>query len=84
MASLPGITAKGTFHAQAGVCRGYAHVLRTWLVPVLPARFVSVYVPRVAPQDFHAVAQVWLEGAWHIIDATGMAELNEVVRMRRF
>ena len=54
----------------------------------IPARFVSCYAPRVTPQDFHAVAEVFLSdptaeggGAWHLIDATGMANPDEIVKI---
>jgi transglutaminase-like putative cysteine protease len=35
--------------------------------------------PDVDPPDFHAVAEIWLEGAWHLVDATGMARASEMV-----
>ena len=47
----------------------------------IPARFVSVYAPFVTPQDFHAVAEVFLDGTWHLVDATGMAAANQIVRI---
>ncbi len=47
----------------------------------IPARFVSAYAPNVKPQDFHAVAEVYLDGAWHLVDPTGMARADEVVRI---
>jgi len=62
-----------TFAGRQGVCRDYAHLLCTMVrAAQIPARAVSAYGPDVAPQDFHAVAEVWLEGAWHLVDATGM------------
>lgn len=73
-ASHGGTTALDTFHARAGVCRDYAHLLIAVVRGLgIPARMASAYAPGVTPQDFHAVAQVWLAGAWHIVDATGMA-----------
>ncbi|MEL6737503.1 MAG: transglutaminase domain-containing protein, partial [Pseudomonadota bacterium] len=49
----------------------------------IPARYVACYAPGVTPQDFHAVAQVFLadpasvyHGHWHLVDATGMADLE--------
>lgn len=81
-ASPLGATATDSFHAQAGVCRDYAHVLITFARAAgLPARFVSVYAPSVTPQDFHAVVEVWLDGAWHILDPTGMANPSEMIRI---
>ena len=43
----------------------------------IPARMTSVYAPSVEPHDFHAVAEVWLDGAWHLVDA-GMAKPGEI------
>src|SRR3546814_5329824 len=43
----------------------------------IPARMASVYALRVAPQDFHAVAEVYLDGDWHMVDATGMTRPAE-------
>ncbi|MEM7644642.1 MAG: transglutaminase domain-containing protein, partial [Pseudomonadota bacterium] len=55
-------------------CRDYAHVMITLArAGGVPARMASVYAPDVDPPDFHAVAEVWLDGAWHLVDATGMA-----------
>ncbi len=68
-------TAIETFVARQGVCRDFAHVLITLARAAgIPARFASVYALGVKPQDFHAVTEVFLSGAWHLIDATGMAE----------
>ena len=47
----------------------------------IPARIVSAYAPDVTPPDFHAIVEVWLEDAWHLVDATGMAKAEEVVRI---
>lgn len=73
-ASDASTTAVDSFVLRQGVCRDYAHVLITLArASAIPARFASVYAPGVEPQDFHAVAEVFLDGAWHAIDATGMA-----------
>lgn len=81
--SGPQTTAVDTFHARAGVCRDFAHMLVTLArASSIPARYVSCYAPGVTPQDFHAVAQVYLAnpqgtgGDWHLVDATGMADLE--------
>ena len=84
-------TALDTFVERRGVCRDYAHVLITFARAAgIPARFASIYAPRVFPQDFHAVAEVFLAdpthgdedaGAWHMIDATGMAEPAEIAKI---
>jgi len=62
-----------TFAGRQGVCRDYAHLFCTMVrAAEIPARCVAVYGPDVTPQDFHAVGQVWLDGAWHLVDPTGM------------
>lgn len=76
---VPGVstsetTALDTFVRRQGICRDYAHVLITLVRAAgIPARMASVYALGVEPQDFHAVAEVFLGGEWHLIDATGMA-----------
>lgn len=62
-----------TFASRQGVCRDYAHLMCAMArAAQIPARAVAAYGPDVFPQDFHAVAQVWLDGAWHLVDPTGM------------
>ena len=81
-ASDPSTTASTSFERRRGVCRDYAHVLIAMLRAVaIPARFVSAYAPDVTPQDFHAVAEAYLGGAWHLIDPTGMAKASEIARI---
>ena len=36
---------------------------------------------RAAPPDFHAVAELWLDGAWRLVDATGMATADTIARV---
>ena len=75
-------TALETFVQRQGVCRDYAHVLIALArASTIPARFASVYAPGVAPPDFHAVAEVYLDGTWHLVDATGMAEADTIARI---
>lgn len=77
---VPGVsnsetTAIDTFVRREGICRDYAHVLITLVrASGIPARIASVYALGVNPPDFHAVAEVFLGGEWHLVDATGMAE----------
>lgn len=67
-------SAVDTFHSGQGICRDYAHLTVTLVRACgIPARIASVYALGVEPQDFHAVAEVFLGGEWHLIDATGMA-----------
>ena len=66
----------------SGVCRDFAHVVVALLRALgTPARLVSVYAPGLQPMDFHAVAEVWVEGAWHVVDATGLAPRETMVRI---
>ncbi len=75
-------TALDTFVQRQGVCRDYAHVMIALArASAIPARFASVYAPYVTPQDFHAVAEVYLDGTWHLVDATGMAAANQIARI---
>ncbi len=75
-------TALDTFAARQGICRDFAHVLIAFCrASGIPARFVSVYAPDVLPPDFHAVAEVFLDGRWHLVDPTGMARAEDIVRI---
>ncbi|MGR3804494.1 transglutaminase-like domain-containing protein [Marinibacterium profundimaris] len=66
-----------TFAGRQGVCRDYAHLACSMIrAAQIPARMVAVYSPQVTPPDFHAVAQVWLDEAWHLVDATGMCSAD--------
>ncbi len=73
-------TAADTFVQRQGVCRDFAHVLICFARAAgIPARYASVYSPDAVPQDFHAVAEVYLDGDWHIVDPTGMAKPESTV-----
>lgn len=79
-ASQSATTATQSFQARAGVCRDFAHVLIAMARAVgIPARIVSAYAPRVTPQDFHALAEVYLDGTWHMVDPTGMSRASDTV-----
>lgn len=81
-ASNASTTATNSLNVRAGVCRDYAHVLIAMSRSVgIPARIVSAYAPNVIPQDFHAVAEVFLGGEWHLVDPTGMSKASEIVRI---
>ena len=81
-ASHSGTTATDSFFSLAGVCRDYAHMMIALArAGGVPARFVSAYAPGVMPPDFHAVAEVFLDGAWHIVDPTGMSSGKDVARI---
>lgn len=77
-ASDANTTAADSFIARQGVCRDYAHLMIALARAAdIPARIASVYAPKAEPPDFHAVAEVFLSGAWHIVDATGMASAGD-------
>ena len=88
-ASSPDTGAFESFVSRQGVCRDYAHMLVTLArASTIPARYVSCFAPGVTPQDFHAVAEVFLAdpevedgGTWQIVDATGMAQAAETVKI---
>jgi transglutaminase-like putative cysteine protease len=72
-------TAADTFHDRKGICRDYAHLMITLARAAdIPARIASVYGIGVKPQDFHAVAEVYLGGAWHLVDPTGMGTPDDM------
>ncbi|MEM1078401.1 MAG: transglutaminase family protein [Pseudomonadota bacterium] len=73
-------TVMETFVDRQGVCRDYAHmVCALCRAANIPARYASVYGLGVVPEDFHAVAQVWLDGAWRLVDATRMCAPDQMV-----
>ena len=75
-------TAQDTFVRREGVCRDYAHLMAAFArAALIPARLVSAYAPLVTPPDFHAVVEVWLDGGWHLVDATGMADPAHIARI---
>lgn len=77
-----GATALHTFAERRGVCRDYAHLLVALArAAEIPARCVSAYAPGVDPPDFHAVAELWLQGAWRLVDPTGMASPADLARV---
>lgn len=77
-------TATDTYVGRAGVCRDYAHLMIALARSAgVPARFVSSYAWQLDPPDFHAVAEVWLGGRWHLIDATGLAPEASLIAIAR-
>lgn len=74
--------AAGTYQSGKGVCRDFAHLMVTMTrASAIPARFCAVYGLGVEPQDFHAVAEVFLDNTWYVVDATGMAEGNGIAKI---
>jgi transglutaminase-like putative cysteine protease len=75
-------TARDTFVDRAGVCRDFAHLAITLCRAAdIPARAVSAYAWRLEPADLHAVAEVYLGGCWRLIDPTGKAPIDGLVRV---
>jgi transglutaminase-like putative cysteine protease len=81
-ASRPVDSAVDTLLTGRGVCRDYAHLVVTLLRGLdVPARVASAYAPGLWPMDFHAVAEVAVEGRWRVYDATGLAPRPSLVRI---
>lgn len=71
-----------TLLARRGVCRDYAHLVIALLrARDVPARLASVYAPGLSPMDFHAVVEAWVDGTWHLVDATGLAPRASMLRI---
>lgn len=71
-----------TLLAGVGVCRDYAHLVVALLRAVkVPARLTSVYAPGLSPMDFHAVAEALIDDTWYVLDATGLAPRQSLVRI---
>ncbi|WP_458109195.1 transglutaminase family protein [Arthrobacter sp. R3-55] len=67
---------------RKGVCRDFAHLAIALLrAKDIPARLAAVYAPGLSPMDFHAVAEAWIDGAWYIIDPTGLAPRESMLRI---
>jgi transglutaminase-like putative cysteine protease len=65
-----------------GVCRDYAHLVLSLLrARDVPARLAAVYAPGLDPMDFHAVVEAWVDGAWRLVDATGLAPRESMLRI---
>jgi len=80
--SLPTDGAVRTLLSRQGVCRDYAHLVVALLRALdVPARLVAVYAPGLDPMDFHAVAEAWVDGAWHVVDATTLAPRGTLLRI---
>jgi transglutaminase-like putative cysteine protease len=75
-------TAVDAFVSRRGVCRDFAHLMASFARAAgVPARLVSAYAFKLDPPDFHAVVEVWLDGAWHLIDATCLAPVEGLARI---
>lgn len=68
--------------SRQGVCRDLAQLVITFCrARGVPARLVSVYAPGLSPMDFHAVAEVAVDGHWEVVDATRLAPRASFVRI---
>jgi transglutaminase-like putative cysteine protease len=80
--SLPTDGATRTLLSRQGVCRDFAHVTIALLRALdVPARMVAVYAPGLSPMDFHAVTEAYVDGAWWVVDATGLAPRQTLLRI---
>jgi transglutaminase-like putative cysteine protease len=73
--SFPDWSAADTILRRQGVCRDMAHVVVALCRAFnMPARYAVAYLPDIEvpedglPMDFHAYAEVWLEGGWQVFD----------------
>lgn len=75
-------TAARTFIDRAGVCRDFTHLgITLCRASGIPARAVSAYAHELQPPDFHAVFEVYLDHGWWLIDPTGLAPIEGLVRI---
>ncbi len=75
-------TADETLLAREGVCRDMAHLGVSFLRALeIPARVVAAYAPFLEPPDFHALLEAHDGVAWRIVDVTGLAPVETLVRI---
>lgn len=80
--SLPTDGAVRTLLARQGVCRDFAHLSIALLRSLnVPARLAAVYAPGLSPMEFHAVCEAAVEGQWWVVDPTGLAPRQSLVRI---
>jgi transglutaminase-like putative cysteine protease len=75
-----------TVTERAGVCRDFAHLaIALCRAMGIPARYVSAYAWRLAPPDFHAIIEAYLQGSagmgWYLFDPTRMSSADSLVRI---
>jgi transglutaminase-like putative cysteine protease len=81
-ASHSATTAIDTLVDRAGVCRDFTHlVIGLCRAADIPARAVSAYAWKLEPPDLHAIAEVYLGDRWRLVDATGLAPIEGLVRV---
>ena len=75
-------TAVDTLLKGVGVCRDFAHLtIALCRALAIPARLVAAYAPGLSPMDFHAVAEVAVDGRWQVLDATRLAPRHTLTRI---
>ncbi len=75
-------TAARTFIDRAGVCRDFTHLgITLCRASGIPARAVSAYAYQLTPPDFHAIFEIWLSNGWWLVDPTGLAPIEGLVRI---
>ena len=74
--------ASDTLLSGQGVCRDFAHLTVSVLRALdVPARLAAVYAPGLAPMDFHAVTEAYLDGRWCVVDPTHLAPRSALLRI---
>jgi transglutaminase-like putative cysteine protease len=81
--STTAVSARDVLATRTGVCRDFAHLLITLCRALnIPARFVTAYTRyEEPPQDFHAVAEVFLGDRWYLFDPTELAPVEDLIRL---
>jgi transglutaminase-like putative cysteine protease len=75
-------TADQTLLAREGVCRDLTHLAVSFLRALeVPARMVAAYAPGLKPPDFHALLEAHDGTAWRLVDVTGLAPVETLVRI---
>ncbi len=75
-------SAVDTLLARKGVCRDFAHLCIALLRALgVPARMAAVYAPGLSPMEFHAVCEALVDDAWWVVDATGHAPRQSLLRI---
>ena len=74
--------ASDTLLAGQGVCRDFAHLTVSVLRALdVPARLAAVYAPGLAPMDFHAVTEAYVDDRWCVVDPTYLAPRSALLRI---
>jgi len=75
-------SADETLLRRQGVCRDMAHLTVSLLRALeIPARVVACYAPLLEPSDFHALVEAHDGEGWRLMDATGLAPVETIVRV---